>query len=75
MSTPQRYGRRVNCTDRLYAIVEELRACTPRLRTARELSQRLEVGVRTVERDIGALQQSGVPTYADVGRRGTTTPA
>lgn len=42
----------------------------PRLRTARELAQRYEVSVRTIERDIGALQQSGVPIYADVGRRG-----
>lgn len=60
----------VNRTDRLYAIVEELRAVSPRLRTARELAARHGVSVRTVERDISALQQSGVPIYADVGRRG-----
>ncbi len=42
----------------------------PRLRTARELAGRYEVSVRTIERDIGALQQAGVPIYADVGRRG-----
>ncbi|GAB0101617.1 YafY family protein [Nocardia sp. JMUB6875] len=60
----------VNRTDRLYAIVEELRAISPRLRTARELAARHGVSVRTVERDISALQQSGVPIYADVGRRG-----
>ncbi|WP_330181282.1 YafY family transcriptional regulator [Nocardia sp. NBC_01503] len=60
----------MNRTDRLYAIVEELRAIAPRLRTARELAERYEVSIRTIERDIGALQQSGVPIYADVGRRG-----
>lgn len=61
---------RVNRTDRLYAIVEELRAVAPRLRTARELAQRYEVSIRTIERDITALQQAGIPVYADVGRRG-----
>ncbi|MQA86497.1 MAG: WYL domain-containing protein [Streptosporangiales bacterium] len=60
----------MNRTDRLYAIVEELRASAPRHRSARELAQRYEVSVRTIERDIGALQQAGVPIYADVGRRG-----
>jgi predicted DNA-binding transcriptional regulator YafY len=60
----------MNRTDRLYAIVEELRAVAPRSRTARELSQRYEVSVRTVERDISALQQAGVPIYATPGRRG-----
>ncbi len=65
-----RYGDRVNRTDRLYAIVEELRAISPRLRSARELAERYEVSVRTIERDICALQQAGIPIYADVGRRG-----
>ncbi|WP_054814456.1 helix-turn-helix transcriptional regulator [Nocardia arizonensis] len=60
----------MNRTDRLYAIVEDLRAVAPRLRTARELAQRYEVSVRTIERDISALQQAGIPIYADVGRRG-----
>ncbi|MBL1074654.1 YafY family transcriptional regulator [Nocardia sp. 2] len=60
----------MNRTDRLYAIVEELRAISPRLRTARELALRYEVSPRTIERDIAALQQAGIPVYADVGRRG-----
>jgi predicted DNA-binding transcriptional regulator YafY len=60
----------VNRTDRLYALVEELRAVAPRPRSARWLAERFEVSVRTVERDISALQQSGVPIWAEPGRTG-----
>ncbi|MGI5208115.1 helix-turn-helix transcriptional regulator [Spirillospora sp. CA-108201] len=63
----------MNRTDRLYALVEELRACAPRRVSARELAARYEVSVRTIERDIGALQQAGVPIFADVGRAGGYT--
>jgi len=63
----------VNRTDRLYALVEELRACAPRRRSARELASLYEVSARTIERDIGALQQAGVPVYADAGRSGGYT--
>ncbi|MEV0899320.1 WYL domain-containing protein [Actinoplanes sp. NPDC049802] len=60
----------MNRTDRLYALVEELRAVSPRPRSARWLARRFEVSVRTVERDISALQQSGTPVYAETGRTG-----
>src|SRR5579863_10246468 len=60
----------VNRTDRLYALVEELRAVAPRPRSARWLAGRFEVSPRTVERDISALQQSGVPIWAEPGRAG-----
>jgi predicted DNA-binding transcriptional regulator YafY len=60
----------VNRTDRLYAIVEELRAVAPRPRSARWLAEKFEVSARTVERDIGALQESGVPIWAEPGRAG-----
>src|SRR6266536_1149369 len=60
----------MNRTDRLYALVEELRAVTPAPRSARWLAERFEVSARTVERDIGALQQAGVPIYAEPGRTG-----
>src|SRR5256885_7984785 len=60
----------MNRTDRLYAMVEELRAVTPRPRSARWLARRFEVSSRTVERDIGALQEAGVPFYAEPGRLG-----
>ncbi|GAA0813520.1 helix-turn-helix transcriptional regulator [Spirilliplanes yamanashiensis] len=60
----------MNRTDRLYALVEELRAVAPRPRSARWLATRFEVSTRTVERDISALQQSGVPIWAEPGRTG-----
>ncbi len=63
----------MNRTDRLYAIVEELRAGAPGRRTARELAGHFEVSVRTIERDIGALQEAGVPIFADTGRTGGYT--
>jgi predicted DNA-binding transcriptional regulator YafY len=63
----------VNRTDRLYAIVEELRAAVPGSRTAGELAARFEVSGRTVERDILALQEAGVPIHSTTGRRGGYT--
>jgi predicted DNA-binding transcriptional regulator YafY len=56
--------------DRLYALVEELRAVAPQGRGARQLAERFEVSKRTIERDISALQQAGVPISAQPGRRG-----
>ena len=70
MSDPASRLAYVNRTDRLYALVEEMRAVAPRPRSARWLAARFEVSVRTVERDINALQQSGVPIYAETGRTG-----
>jgi predicted DNA-binding transcriptional regulator YafY len=60
----------VNRTGRLYALVEELRAVAPRPQSARQLARRYEVSTRTIERDILALQDAGVPVYAQAGRRG-----
>lgn len=42
----------------------------PRPRSARWLAERFEVSVRTIERDISALQQSGTAIYAETGRTG-----
>src|SRR4051794_37063204 len=60
----------MNRTDRLYAIAEELRVVAPRPRSARWLADRFEVSVRTIERDISALQQAGTPIWAEQGRTG-----
>ncbi len=59
----------MNRTDRLYAIVEELRGSSAPV-SARRLSDRFEVTTRTIERDILALQEAGVPIYAETGRTG-----
>ncbi len=60
----------MNRLDRLYALVEELRAAGSRGRSARRLAEHFEVSVRTIERDILALQEAGVPISAQLGRRG-----
>jgi len=60
----------VNRTDRLYAIVEELRRTSPAGRTAAQLAEHFEVTARTIKRDISALQQSGVPIWATAGPGG-----
>lgn len=70
MSVVRATVRPMNRTDRLYGIVEDLRAAAPLRRSARQLATRYEVSVRTIERDISALQQVGVPIWADIGRRG-----
>src|SRR4029453_14109123 len=66
----------MNRTDRLYALVEELRATAPRPRSAQRLAERFEVAVRTIQRDLLALQEAGVPLRATPGPGGayTTTP-
>jgi predicted DNA-binding transcriptional regulator YafY len=60
----------MNRTDRLYALVEELRARAPRMMRAGELAQHFEVSVRTIERDLLALQEAGVPIWAQPGPGG-----
>ncbi|MFJ8011053.1 helix-turn-helix transcriptional regulator [Streptomyces sp. NPDC096339] len=64
-------------TTRLYALVEELRASAPRPRTVAALAARFEVSTRTVQRDLQALMESGVPVRTTLGRGGgwTVDPA
>ena len=50
--------------------MEELRAVAPQWRSASWFADRFEVSSRTIERDLSALQQAGVPIYATPGRRG-----
>jgi predicted DNA-binding transcriptional regulator YafY len=63
----------MNRIDRLYALVEELRAAGPRGRTARQLADHFELSVRTIERDLSALGQAGVPLATKQGRAGGYT--
>jgi predicted DNA-binding transcriptional regulator YafY len=60
----------MNRTDRLYALVEELRRNGRRGRTAAWLARRFEVSMRTVKRDIAALQAAGTPVSGQEGRGG-----
>jgi predicted DNA-binding transcriptional regulator YafY len=60
----------MNRTTRQTALVQELRAAAPESRTARWLAGRLDVSVRTIERDLAELQQTDLPVYGDRGRRG-----
>lgn len=60
----------MNRTDRLYAVTEELRSAGKTGRTAQWLGSRLEVSTRTIKRDISALQQAGLPIWAQAGPGG-----
>ncbi|MCB9673986.1 MAG: WYL domain-containing protein [Alphaproteobacteria bacterium] len=60
----------MNRTERLYAIVQELRLAAPRGRTAAWLAERFEVSERTIKRDMRALHDSDVGLVADEGRGG-----
>jgi len=60
----------MNRTDRLHAIVLELRAAGSRGRSGRWLAGRLEVSERTVQRDVAALQQAGQPISVQAGPGG-----
>jgi predicted DNA-binding transcriptional regulator YafY len=60
----------MNRTERLYALVEELRARAPRLLRAAEAARRFEVSTRTIERDLLALQEAGVLIWAQPGPGG-----
>ena len=58
-------------------MVEELRAKAPRAWTAHQLARQFEVSTRTIERDILALQEAGVPIWSTPGPGGgyTVDPA
>lgn len=60
----------MNRIDRLYAVREELRRAGPAGRTAEQLAQTFEISVRTIKRDIAALQHSGFPMWARPGPGG-----
>ncbi|SDS37487.1 helix-turn-helix transcriptional regulator [Microlunatus soli] len=60
----------MNRTDRLYAVTEELRRLGHRGATSSRLARTFEVSERTIKRDIDALQQSGLPIWAQAGPGG-----
>ena len=60
----------MNRTDRLYALREELRRAGSMGRTAPWLATKFEVSIRTIKRDISALQYGGFPVWARPGPTG-----
>lgn len=60
----------MNRTDRLHAIGEALRRAGPSGITASRLSEDFEVSVRTIKRDMSALQQIGLPLWSRSGPGG-----
>lgn len=60
----------MNRLERLYAVTEELRRRAPERISARQLADQFGVTRRTMERDLVALRDAGVPVYADQGRAG-----
>lgn len=60
----------VNRTERLYALAEALRHTRFRSQTSASLAALFEVSERTIKRDVAALQQAGLPIFAESGRSG-----
>ena len=60
----------MNRTDRLHAIGEALRRAGPRGIGAAWLASDLEVSVRTIKRDVDALQRTGAPIRSQPGPGG-----
>jgi predicted DNA-binding transcriptional regulator YafY len=56
--------------ERLYAVAEELRRLSPHRVSAARLADKFEVSRRTMERDLAALRDAGLPMYVTTGRSG-----
>src|SRR5262245_11402036 len=63
-------SERLNRIERLYAVVELLRARAPDALSARAIADALSVSVRTVQRDLTALGEAGVPIWSQAGQGG-----
>lgn len=60
----------MNRTARLHALTESLRRAGTRGRTAQQLADEFEVALRTVKRDLAALQAGGLPVWGRTGPGG-----
>lgn len=61
---------RLRRSDRQHALVDVLRAAAERPVSVSRLARRFDVSARTIERDVRALQDGGVPIYGEPGRTG-----
>jgi predicted DNA-binding transcriptional regulator YafY len=59
----------VDKTERLYAVAEELRRAGRAGTTGPRLARLFEVSERTIKRDVSALQQAGLPVWAQATPR------
>lgn len=60
----------VPLVERQHALIECLRVRAPKRTTARQLAEHLRVSVRTVERDLTALTEAGLPLDVRLGPGG-----
>ena len=67
---PPTWRNALNRLERLYAVAEEIRRRAPQTISAAALAERFDVTRRTMERDLAALRDAGVPLYANPGRSG-----
>lgn len=60
----------MNRTERLHSLTESLRRAGNRGRTAQQLADEFEVAVRTIKRDLAALEAAGLPVWGRTGPGG-----
>lgn len=60
----------MNRLERLHALSETIRRAAPQPISAASLADRFGVARRTIERDLAALREAGVPLYSEHGRSG-----
>lgn len=60
----------MNRTERLHSLTESLRRAGGRGRTAQQLADEFEVTVRTIKRDLAALEAGGLPVWGRTGPGG-----
>lgn len=60
----------MNRTERLHSLTESLRRAGTRGRTAQQFADEFEVSVRTIKRDLSALEAGGLPVWGRTGPGG-----
>ncbi|MEL6892743.1 MAG: WYL domain-containing protein [Actinomycetota bacterium] len=60
----------MNRLERLYALNDHIRRSSPAPVSAAALAREFEVSRRTIERDLAALREAGLPLVAEPGRSG-----